>query len=101
RHLPRNRRRLGRQLIGWNHDELGVARALLSPAKDLVSNSERAYAGANGLHHASKIRALPRGERRREALMKTALADRDLTGVDPGRLDCHQHLFRTGDGVLD
>jgi len=81
--------------------ELGVAGALLGPAKNLVSSGERAHAGADRLCHAGEIGSLPRGECRREALMKAALADRDLTGVDPGRPDRHQHLIRPGDGILD
>ena len=47
-----------------------MACALLGPAKDLVPNRERANVGADSPDHAGKVGSLPRGERRREALMK-------------------------------
>ena len=85
---------LARQLIGRNRDELGMARALLGPAEDLVADGERAHAVADRLHHAGEVGPLARRERRRPALVQAALADRDLARVDPRCLDRHEHLPR-------
>ena len=101
RHLPRDRCRLGRQLILRDRHQLGMACSLLGPAENLVPNRERAHAGADGPDHAGKVGSLARGERRREALMKTTLANRYLTGVDTGRPYRRQDLVGTGRGILD
>src|ERR1019366_5658363 len=100
-HLPRDRRRLGRQLISRNHDKLGVAGALLSPAQHLVPYGERTHAIADALHHTGKVGALTRREARRPALMKTPLADRDLTRVDPRRPAPPQPPPGASDRILD
>ena len=78
-----------------------MAGPLLGPAEHLVANGEGAHAVAEGLHHAGKIGSLTRGERRREATIKTAFADRDLAGIDPGCLDRHQHFCPDPRRVVD
>src|SRR5579875_1731257 len=81
RHLPRHRRRLGRELIGRNRHQLGVAGTLVTPAQHLVTGGERIHPLTGRAHHAGQVGALPGGKGGRPLLVHPPLADRDLARV--------------------
>lgn len=92
RRLPRYCRWFPGQLSGGDGDEFSVAYALIREAQHVVAGRERVHAGAHRDDHAGEVAALPRGKRRRPAIVQHALADHCLVRIDCGRLDRDQNL---------
>jgi hypothetical protein len=90
--LPTQRHGLVDQLVGRHRDVRRLTGSVPREAEDLVADRERLDTLADLGDHPGEVAALPGGEVRWEPVVETALSDRDLAGIDAGRLDGDNHL---------
>jgi hypothetical protein len=96
RHLPRDLRRLRRQVGRLDEDVFGVACPVVGIADHLVAHGYARHARADLLDHAGEVRALAAGKGRGEDLADQARTDLRLAGIDTGGPNRHEHLVGPG-----
>jgi len=107
-YLPGHTSGLGRQVLFFlsredfippdppdtDHDVLGLAGPVVSPADDLVAGREVSHSRTDLGYDPGQVAALPGRERGGPPGVQQSRADLGLAGIDPRRLDLDQDLPR-------